>query len=284
MARPAARGRRRHLQPAARRVTRVRRADRPAALRSPRVRSARAGGSTRCRRWWRPRSGPRSSAAWPSGRELLDAVLADLYGAQRLLPRGLLPARADARATAATCGRPGARTPPTGPGSCSRPPTSAATPTGAGWRVADRTQAPSGLGYAMENRRVVSRVLPEPYREADLHRLTGFFDQLRAALADQAPPGPRGPPRRRAHPGHASARPPSTRPTSPRCSASRSSRAPTSSSATAGSGPASSATAGAGRRDPAPGRRRLVRPARAARRLPARRAGLLEAARRGSRA
>ena len=71
------------------------------------------------------------------------------------------------------------------------------------WRViSDRTQAPSGLGYAMENRRVVSRVLPELYREAGLHRLAPFFRALRLALLDAAPTPGRGPAGRRAHPRH----------------------------------------------------------------------------------
>ena len=57
-----------------------------------------------------------------------------------------------------------------------------------GWRViSDRTQAPSGAGYAMQNRRVVSRVLPEVYHAARLHRLTPFFQAMRAGLLDAAP-------------------------------------------------------------------------------------------------
>ena len=56
------------------------------------------------------------------------------------------------------------------------------------WRViSDRTQAPSGAGYAMQNRRVVSRVLPEVYHAAHLHRLTPFFQAMRTALLDAAP-------------------------------------------------------------------------------------------------
>jgi uncharacterized circularly permuted ATP-grasp superfamily protein len=33
--------------------------------------------------------------------------------------------------------------------------------------IADRTQAPSGAGYALENRTIVGRVFPEQFR--DLH-------------------------------------------------------------------------------------------------------------------
>lgn len=118
--------------------------------------------------------------------ELLDAVLADLYGARRLLARQVVPAAAvldhdeylrsvvgvDALAgqrlflTAADLGRDG---------------------TGAWKVISDRTQAPSGAGFAMQNRRVVSRVLPEVYAAANLHRLTPFFSAMRLALVDAAP-------------------------------------------------------------------------------------------------
>ena len=118
--------------------------------------------------------------------ELLDAVLADLYGARRLLARGQLPPAVvldhaeylrpvvgadsvvDQRLfmTAADLGR---------------------DATGAWKVIADRTQAPSGAGYAMQNRRVVSRVLPDVYHAAHLHRLTPFFQAMRVALVESAP-------------------------------------------------------------------------------------------------
>jgi uncharacterized circularly permuted ATP-grasp superfamily protein len=53
--------------------------------------------------------------------------------------------------------------------------------------LADRTQAPSGAGYALENRTVISRVLPTLYRDAQVHRLAPFFRSLRAALQEAAP-------------------------------------------------------------------------------------------------
>jgi uncharacterized circularly permuted ATP-grasp superfamily protein/uncharacterized alpha-E superfamily protein len=118
--------------------------------------------------------------------ELLNAVLADLYGPQRLLAEGVLP-------SAVVHGHSGfvrvvARTRSTDP----RPLVLSATDLGRDdrgeWRVlADRAQAPSGLGYAMENRRVLSRVLPELYREAGLHRMEPFFSALRSALLQSAP-------------------------------------------------------------------------------------------------
>ena len=53
--------------------------------------------------------------------------------------------------------------------------------------ISDRTQAPSGMGYAHENRVVVSRVLPDLYRDADVVRLAPFFRELRATLQRVAP-------------------------------------------------------------------------------------------------
>ena len=51
------------------------------------------------------------------------------------------------------------------------------------WHVlADRVQAPSGLGFAAENRRVISQVLPDLFQEGDLHRIDPYFSALRAAL------------------------------------------------------------------------------------------------------
>jgi uncharacterized circularly permuted ATP-grasp superfamily protein/uncharacterized alpha-E superfamily protein len=53
--------------------------------------------------------------------------------------------------------------------------------------IADRTQAPSGAGYALANRTVLSRVLPTLYRATQVHRLAPFFRSLRAALQEVAP-------------------------------------------------------------------------------------------------
>ncbi|NRA42504.1 MAG: circularly permuted type 2 ATP-grasp protein [Pseudomonadales bacterium] len=48
--------------------------------------------------------------------------------------------------------------------------------------LADRTQAPSGAGYALENRTVMSRVFPSLYRDSQVHRLASFFQRLRQKL------------------------------------------------------------------------------------------------------
>ncbi len=55
------------------------------------------------------------------------------------------------------------------------------------WQVlADRTQAPSGAGYALENRQIVSRALPELYRDLRVQHLAGYFRTLQETLASQA--------------------------------------------------------------------------------------------------
>jgi len=48
--------------------------------------------------------------------------------------------------------------------------------------IGDRTQSPSGAGYALENRTVMSRVLPSLFRDSHVHRLSLFFQSLRMKL------------------------------------------------------------------------------------------------------
>ncbi|HWX20139.1 MAG TPA: circularly permuted type 2 ATP-grasp protein [Candidatus Binatia bacterium] len=63
------------------------------------------------------------------------------------------------------------------------------SPDGQWWVLSDRTQAPSGTGYAWENRTVVSRILPEEIRDCNIQRLSSFFRQEREMLFRLAPPG-----------------------------------------------------------------------------------------------
>src|SRR5206468_1498063 len=55
------------------------------------------------------------------------------------------------------------------------------------WALGDFAQAPSGAGYALENRQVMSRVFPSLYRDSQVHRLAPFFRAMRAALQAVAP-------------------------------------------------------------------------------------------------
>lgn len=49
--------------------------------------------------------------------------------------------------------------------------------------LGDRAQAPSGTGYALENRIALSRVFPSVYRDSEVHRVAMFFRGMRKALA-----------------------------------------------------------------------------------------------------
>ena len=55
------------------------------------------------------------------------------------------------------------------------------------WVIGDRTQAPSGSGYALENRHALSTVLPEFFNNLSVKRLSPYFDALQKALVAIAP-------------------------------------------------------------------------------------------------
>ncbi len=117
---------------------------------------------------------------------LLEAILRDLYGPQKSIQAGFLPPEllfpnpAFHRAChgvklpsnrylhlyAANIGR---------------------SADGRFWVLGDRTQAPSGAGYALENRIVLSRMLPDTFRNCQVYRLALFFRTLRETLRSIAP-------------------------------------------------------------------------------------------------
>lgn len=120
--------------------------------------------------------------------ELLDLILTDLYGDRTLLHRRLLPPELVFTHPGYVRAVHGVRLP--GPHQLFMPSTDLARDASGAWHVlADRTQAPSGAGYALENRTVVSRVFPSLYRDAQVHRLAPFFRALRQSLQDVAPVG-----------------------------------------------------------------------------------------------
>jgi uncharacterized circularly permuted ATP-grasp superfamily protein/uncharacterized alpha-E superfamily protein len=117
--------------------------------------------------------------------ELLNQVLLDLYGPQKLLASGRLPA-------ALAFANPGFLRPLVG---VSVPRQAflhllavdlARSPDGQWWVLADRTQAPSGAGYALENRTIVSDILPDAFRESNVRRLAPFFRAERETLLSLA--------------------------------------------------------------------------------------------------
>lgn len=117
---------------------------------------------------------------------LLELVLDDLYGPQRLLRDGLVP-------PALVFPNPGFLRSCHGvklPGGRFLHLYAANLGRGAdgNWQVlGDRTQAPSGAGYALENRIVMTRTLPEAFRDCKVNRLALFFQALRDTLRSIAP-------------------------------------------------------------------------------------------------
>ena len=114
--------------------------------------------------------------------ELLEAVLADLYGPATLVREGRLPATVIA-------GNPEFLRPLVGVA----PPGGrylrlyavdvGRSADGRWWVLSDRTQAPSGAGYALENRLALSRAMPDIYRALRVERHAPFFQAFQAALS-----------------------------------------------------------------------------------------------------
>ena len=124
--------------------------------------------------------------------ELLDLILKDIYGKQTLLKKGLLPAEL-------IFGHEGFLHPCVGTLQHQKrlltlySANLARGPNGRMWVLDDRTQAPSGSGYALENRTVMRRVFPDIFRETHVLRLSGFFKSLRKGLVEIAPHGKEDP-------------------------------------------------------------------------------------------
>ena len=117
--------------------------------------------------------------------ELLEAIMADSYGENRLVAEGALPAAVVAGSSEYL--RPLAGAPPRGGSHLWMYAADIGRgPDGRFWVLSDRTQAPSGPGYALENRIALSRALPDTYRDFNVRRLAGFFDGFRSALAGLA--------------------------------------------------------------------------------------------------
>jgi uncharacterized circularly permuted ATP-grasp superfamily protein len=117
---------------------------------------------------------------------LMAALLDDLYGRQDVLARGLLP-------PALVFNNPGflRACHTTAPSFNPRLNFYAADlirgPDGR-WRVlSDRTSGAAGAGHARENRRILSRVVPEMFRSVQIRPLRPFFDLWQDALTQAAP-------------------------------------------------------------------------------------------------
>jgi len=118
--------------------------------------------------------------------QLLNQILRDVYGPQNLMREGKLPSELIFE-------HPGFLRPCRDmslPGNTwlhSYSADIARAPGGSWWVLADRTQAPSGAGYALENRLVSLRVLPDVFRAGNVQRLAPFFQKYRDLLRSLAP-------------------------------------------------------------------------------------------------
>ena len=124
--------------------------------------------------------------------QLLNLILADAYGPQRLLRQGTLPA-AVLQASPAFLRPCHGVVPARQIFLFLHAVDLGRSQDGRWWALSDRTQAPSGAGYALENRIVLSRVLPDEFRDCHVERLADFFQVMRDTLRALAP-GPRGQP------------------------------------------------------------------------------------------
>nr|WP_310339667.1 circularly permuted type 2 ATP-grasp protein [Rhodoferax saidenbachensis] len=119
---------------------------------------------------------------------LLEAVMADVYGPQTYLARGLLP-------PALVHGHPGYLRPMAGVRPVGGRHLHVAAfdlahgPDGNWWVVGQRSQAPSGLGYLLENRLAVSRQFPQAFHALKVQRLAGTYRALMDSLKAHCPAG-----------------------------------------------------------------------------------------------
>lgn len=122
---------------------------------------------------------------------LLDRIMADVYGPQQLLSLGLLP-------TALVQGHPGylramhGVQPAGGTFLHIAAFDLARGPDGRWWVVSQRTQAPSGLGYLLENRLTISRLFPQAFREMKVQALAASYKALIDGMKAHSPAGARG--------------------------------------------------------------------------------------------
>ena len=124
-----------------------------------------AGSWTRFRCSSTPADWSRLEAGLVQRSQLLDALLTDIYSARRVLTSGILPPELIFEhdhylRQAHGISIPGAHQLFFHAADLCR------TPDGTFQALGDRTQAPSGAGYAMADRRVVSRVLPGLFRRS----------------------------------------------------------------------------------------------------------------------
>ncbi len=119
---------------------------------------------------------------------VLNKLLEDLYGERKLLKQGIIPseliyAHSGFLRPCDQVKLPGANQLIFYAADLSRGPDEKV------WILRDRTQAPSGMGYALENRSAMGRVLPELFKDHGVSKLGGFFNNMMQSFRDISPQG-----------------------------------------------------------------------------------------------
>jgi uncharacterized circularly permuted ATP-grasp superfamily protein/uncharacterized alpha-E superfamily protein len=118
--------------------------------------------------------------------ELLNLILKDIYGKRELIKNGIIPQEViyAHRGFLRQCDQIQYKTSKhllIHSAELSR------GPDGRMWVVNDRTQAPSGMGYALENRHSISKVLPTIFKDINIKQPSDFFYDFNQMLIDAAP-------------------------------------------------------------------------------------------------
>lgn len=121
---------------------------------------------------------------------LMNATLADVYGERTLLDKGLLP-------PSLVLGHPQylramhGVVPPGGVHLHVAAFDLERGPDGGWWLLGQRTQAPSGLGYLLENRLIIAQQFPEAFRDLRVQRVASAFQAWLHGLLRLSPAGDR---------------------------------------------------------------------------------------------
>ncbi|AMY18981.1 MULTISPECIES: circularly permuted type 2 ATP-grasp protein [Nocardiaceae] len=123
---------------------------------------------------------------------LLDAVLTDLYGERTVLRRGLVPPEVVFRHRGYLRAAHGVTVP--GPHRLFFHAVDLVRDAGGEFRVlSDRTQAPSGAGYALADRSILARAVPGEFRAVNPRPVGTYVGAVRVALVEAAPPAAEDP-------------------------------------------------------------------------------------------
>lgn len=119
--------------------------------------------------------------------ELLNLMLQDIYGDRKLIKDGILPLELiyNHRGFLRQCE--GMMKKPRKHSLVLYSANIARSADGRIWIISDRTQAPSGSGYALENRTAFARMMPELFNGLKVRHLSPYFEALTNALTEISP-------------------------------------------------------------------------------------------------